>query len=243
MGFQIFLSVVSSVRGDTWLYEYPSVTVLQTICRSLLIRKIDLFSVMKCFRRNEIMIFPWWIYFWRNEIQNPSWNAFFPRHGFLFFRDEFKFPWWIQISVMNHFTTAWKPLFSVMKFYTLRNDFTPSVMSPIVCSVMKYIFPSWNFRPWWITFPVMNTLYFRHEILFFPSWIGLCFHYSILSSHHELAAGFKGLAQIHSPSSASESTDTTRRRTGIVIVYSVLITNGIPSCTPHRHTRERSSNR
>ena len=26
-------------------------------------------------------------------------------------------------------------------------------------------------------------------------------------------------------------------------VYSVLITNGIPSCTPHRHPRERSSNR
>ena len=41
---------------------------------------------------------------------------------------------------MNHSTTAWKPLFSVMKFYTFRNEFTPFVMSPIFHSVMKFYF-------------------------------------------------------------------------------------------------------
>ena len=189
------------------------------------------------------MIFPWWIFIWRNEIQNPSWNAFFPRHGFLFFRNEFKFPWWIQISVMNHLRRHESHYFPSWNFTPSVMNSHHFVMSPHVCSVMKYIFPSWNFRPWWITIPVMNTLFCRHEMLFSPSWIGTFFHYSISSSHHELVAGCMGLALIHSRSSASESTDTTRRRTGIVIVYSVLITNGIPSCTPHRHTRERSSNR
>ena len=47
----------------------------------------------------------------------------------------------------------------------------------------------------------------------------------------------------HSSSMTPESTGTTRRRTGIFIIYSVLFTSGTPSCTPHRHTRERSSNR
>jgi len=51
------------------------------------------------------------------------------------------------------------------------------------------------------------------------------------------------VAHVHSSSMTPESTGTTRRRTGIFIVYSVWFTSGTPSCTPHRHTRERSSNR
>jgi len=75
---------------------------------------------------------------------------------------------------MNHSTTAWKPLFSVMKFYTLRHEFAPSVMSPIVCSVMKYKSRHENFlrhesltTSWTHFFSVMKFCSLRHE--FAPS--------------------------------------------------------------------------
>ena len=49
MGCQIFLSVVSSMSGDTWIYEYPSVTVLQTICRSLLSKDFSVTDLPKIY--------------------------------------------------------------------------------------------------------------------------------------------------------------------------------------------------
>ena len=77
---------------------------------------------------------------------------------------------------MNHSTTAWKPLFSVMKFYTLRHKFAPSVMSPILCSVMKYKSRHEIFlrdeslsTSWTHLFAVMKCFFLRHE--FAPSVI------------------------------------------------------------------------
>jgi len=40
-----------------------------------------------------------------------------------------------------------------------------------------------------------------------------------------------------------QSTGITQRRTVFCMFYSVLFMYGTPSCTQHRHTRERSSNR
>ena len=75
---------------------------------------------------------------------------------------------------MNHFTTAWKPLFSVMKLNTLRDEFTPSVMSPIVCSVMKYKSRHEIFvrdeslsTSWTHYFAVMKCYFLRHELAHF----------------------------------------------------------------------------
>ena len=47
--------MVSSVSGDTWIYEYPSVTVLQTICRSLLSGDFSV-TVLKTFYAGDFSV-------------------------------------------------------------------------------------------------------------------------------------------------------------------------------------------
>ena len=98
---------------------------------------------------------------------------------------------------MNHFTTAWNPLFSVMKFCTLRHEFAPSVMSPIVWSVMKYNSRhEKNFRheslttSWTHFFSVMKCCSLRHEFVHFV--ISLSYPATTSWSH-----GLMGAPKLH----------------------------------------------
>ena len=98
------------------------------------IPKVDLFSVMKIFWRHEIMNFPSWKCFLRHEIQNPSWNAFIPRHGFFFSRHEIKLPSWNN-------SPSWITLRRHEIHYFPSWNFVPSVMNSYLSSWVQLFGP------------------------------------------------------------------------------------------------------
>jgi len=147
------------------------------ISRVSIIRKVDLFSVMKCFRRHEIINFPSWKSFLRHEIHNPSWNVFISRHGFFYSvmnsnsRHEKNSPSWITYDGMKCIIFRHEILYPPSWIGTIRHESNFLVRN-------EFKLPSWNFfcvmkstiRHETSLFPVMDFFYSVMKSIIFPSW-------------------------------------------------------------------------